>query len=190
MLATFVVETTSHPVIAFSFYLSPLLLYAVIRGVEESRTSYLLLSSLVYSIMAGALHFVVFGSIIILSYIVYDLLYKIIVQRFRSFSALKRLLWHTLIVLGPFFALSSYWLVPNLAFGGLALYPNLLTEESHELLYRNADIINIFSVKGDFGLYSDYPYTETELAYVNILSITLTVIAVSSLLLYKPNNSF
>jgi hypothetical protein len=36
-------------------------------------------------------------------------------------------------------------------------------------------------------LYSIYPYSESELAYINILSITLTVIAVSSLVLYKPN---
>jgi hypothetical protein len=187
MLATFVVETASHPVIGFSFYLSPLLLYAVIRGVEENRISYLLLASLIYSLMAGALYFVVFGLIIILSYIIYDLLYKVIVQRFHGFLSVKRAAWHTLIILGPFVALSSYWLVPILALSGLELYPNLLTEESHELLYRNADIINIFSVKGDFGLYSNYPYTESELAYINILSITLTVIAASSLILYKPN---
>jgi hypothetical protein len=187
MFATFVVETAIHPGIAFSFYLSPLLLYAVIRGIEEDKVSYLLLSSVIYALVTHSLHFVLFGLIIILSYIVYDLLYKIIVQRFRSFSALKRAAWYTLIVLGPFIAFSSYWLVPNLAFGGLALYPNLLIEESPGLLYRNADIINIFSVKGDFNLHSIYPYTESELAYINILSITLTVIAVSSLLLYKQN---
>ena len=188
IFAAFVVETAFHPGIAFSFYLSPLLFYLLIKGVEEDKISYLLLSSVIYALVAHGLHFVVFGLIIILSYIVYDLLYRIIVQRLRSFPSLKRAAWYTLIVVGPFIALNSYWLVPNLAFSGLSLYPHLLVEETPELLYRNADIINIFSVKGDFNLYSYYPYTESELAYINILSITLTVIAVSSLVLYKQNN--
>jgi hypothetical protein len=187
IFSTFVVETAFHPGIAFSFYLSPLLFYFLIRGVEEDRISYLLLSSVIYALVAHASHFVVFGLIIILSYIVYDLLYRIIVQRFRGFPSLKRAAWYSLIVIGPFIALNSYWLVPNFAYSGLSLYPNLLAEEGPELLYRNADIINIFSVKGDFGLYSYYPFTESELTYINILSITLTVIALSSLVLYKPN---
>ena len=187
MFATFVVGTAFHPGIAFSFYLSPLLFYLLIKGVEEDRISYLLLSSVIYTLVAHGLHFVVFGLIIILSYIVYDLLYRIIVQRLGSFSSVKRAAWYTLIIIGPFIALNSYWLIPNLAFSGLSLYPNLLTEEDPQLLYRNADIINIFSVKGDFNLYSTYPYTELELAYINILSITLTVIALASLVLYKPN---
>ncbi|MGH9925527.1 MAG: hypothetical protein ACRD5B_09135, partial [Nitrososphaeraceae archaeon] len=58
IFATFVVETTFHPAIAFSFYLSPLFLYALIRGVEENRIRYLLLASLIYSLMAVTLHFV------------------------------------------------------------------------------------------------------------------------------------
>src|SRR5918996_1289561 len=187
IFATFVIETAFHPGITFSFYLSPLLFYLLIKGVEEDRISYLLLSSVIYALVAHGLHFVVFGLIIILSYIVYDLLYRILVQRLRSFSSLKRSAWYTLIIIGPFIALNSYWLVPSLAFSGLSLNPNLLSEESPQLHYRNADIINIFSVKGDFSLYSIYPYSESELAYINILSITLTVIAVSSLVLYKPN---
>jgi hypothetical protein len=187
IFATFVVETTFHPGIAFSFYLSPLLVYAVIKGVEENKPSYLLLSSFIFSLMAFALHFVVFGLIIILSYILYDLVYKIIVDRFHSFSAVKRAAWYALIVVGPFIALSSYWLIPNMVYGGLGLYYNLLTEVDAEIFYRNADIINILSVKGVFALDEIYPYTQSELAYVNILSIMLTVIAVSSLLLYKQN---
>jgi hypothetical protein len=187
VFATFVVETTLHPSIAFSFYLSPLLVYGLIRGVEENRTSYLLLSSLIYSLMAVTLHFVVFGLIIVLSYILYDLLYKIVVQRLHSFPALKQTAWYALIVLGPFVGLYSYWLVPNFVYTGQSLYSNLLTTDDPQLLYRNADIINIFSVKGFFLLDEVYPYTESQLVYVNILSIMLTVIAVSSLLLYKPN---
>jgi uncharacterized membrane protein len=187
MFATFVVETTNHPAIAFSFYLSPLLLYVLIRGVEENRTSYLLLSSLIYSLMTAAYHFLIFGLIIILSYILYDLFFKIIVDRFRIFSALKRASWYALIVVGPFIALSSYWLVPNLVYAGLELYPLVRTASDYELLYRYADIINIFSVKGTFNSGEVYPYTESERAYINILSITLTILAVSSLVLYKPN---
>jgi hypothetical protein len=187
MFATFVVGTAFHPGIAFSFYLSPLLFYLVIKGVEEDRISYLLLSSVIYALVAHQLHFVVFGLIIILSYIVYDLLYRILVQRFRSFSSLKRAAWYTLIIIGPFIALNSYWLIPNFAFSGIELNPNLIVEETPELLYRNSNIMNVFSVKADFNLYSIYPYSESELAYMNILSITLTVIAVSSLVLYKPN---
>jgi hypothetical protein len=187
MFATFVVETTNHPAIAFSFYLSPLLLYALIRGVEENRTSYLLLSSLIYSLMTAAYHFLIFGLIIILSYILYDLFFKIIVDRFRIFSALKRASWYTLTLVGPFIALSSYWLVPNLISAGLELYPLILTASDYELLYRYADIINIFSVKGTFNSGEVFPYTESERAYINIISITLTVLAVSSLVLYKPN---
>jgi uncharacterized membrane protein len=160
MFATFVVETTNHPAIAFSFYLSPLLLYALIRGVEENRVNYLLLCSIVYSLMAVSLHFIVFGFIIILSYILYDLLYKIIIQRFRSLSALRRTVWYSLIFIVHFIALSSYWLVPNIAYGGLGLYYNLLTTADPGFLYRYADIINIFSVKGVFNSGEIYPYTE------------------------------
>src|SRR5918992_3092268 len=188
IFATFLLELISNPGIAFSFYLSPLLFYFLIKGVEEDKISYLLLTSVIYVLMAYALHFIVFGLIIILSYIVYDLLYRIAVQRFRSFLSLKRAAWYTLIVVGPFIALNSYWLVPNLAFSGHSLYPNLLAEEEPRLLYRNADIINLFSVKGGFNYPLLYPYTESELPYINILSITLTVIAVASLLLYKQNN--
>ena len=187
MFATFVVEYAFHPALTFGFYLSPLLLYALIRGVEENRISYLLLSSFIYSLMAAAVHFVMFGLIIILSYILYDLFFKIVVHRFRAFSALKRAAWYTLIVVGPFIALSTYWLVPNIAYGGLGLYYNLLTTADPEFLYRNADIINIFSVKGVFNSGEIYPYTESEREYINILSIMLTVTAVSSLLLYKQN---
>jgi hypothetical protein len=185
MFATFVVETTFHPAIAFSFYLSPLFLYAVIKGIEENRINYLLLSSLIYSLMAVTLHFAIFGLIILLSYTLYDFLYKTLVQRFRSFPVLKRTAWYTLIVFGPFIALSSYWLVPNLVSSGYALYSNLLTAEDPETSYRNVDIINIFSVKGFFNLYEIY--VRSELTYTNILSIMLTVIAVSSLLFYKQN---
>src|ERR671915_2457837 len=187
IFAAFVVETAFHPGIAFSFYLLPLLLYLLIRGVEEDKISYLLLTSVIYALVAHGVHFVVFGLIIILSYIVYDLLYRILIQRFRGFSSLKRAAWYTLIIIGPFIALNSYWLIPNLAFSGLSLYPNLLVEESPELLYRNSNILNIFSVRADFALYSIYPYSESELAYMNILSISLTAIALSSLVLCKPN---
>jgi hypothetical protein len=187
IFATFVVGTVFHPGIAFSFYLSPLLFFLVIKGVEENRISYLLLSSVIYALVAHQLHFVLFGLIIILSYIVYDLLYRILVQRLRSFSSLKRAAWYTLIVIGPFIALNSYWLIPNLAFSGIELNPNQIAEESPELLYRNSDIINVISGRAGFYSYSIYPYSESELAYMNILSITLTVIAISSLVLYKPN---
>src|ERR671919_452412 len=186
IFATFVVGTAFHPGIAFSFYLSPLLFYLLIKGVEEDRISYLLLSSVIYALVAHGLHFVVFGLIIILSYIVYDLLYRILVQRLRSFSSLKRAAWYTLIIIGPFIALNSYWLIPNLTFSGHSLNPNLLVEESAERLYRDSNLINTFSVRADYNSYS-YPYSRSELAYMNILSITLTVIAVSSLVLYKPN---
>ncbi len=186
MFATFVVEYAFHPALTFGFYLSPLLLYALIRGVEENKISYLLLSSLIYSLMVAATHFVIFGLIIILSYILYDLFFKIVVQRFRGFSALKRAAWHTLIVVGPFIALSTYWLVPNIAYGGLGLYYNLLTTDP-DFLYRYADIINIFSVKGVFNSGAIYPYSDSERAYINILSIMLTITAVSSLLFYKEN---
>ena len=187
IFASFVVGTVFHPGIAFSFYLSPLLFYLLIKGVEEDRISYLLLSSVIYALVAHGLHFVVFGLIIILSYIVYDLLYRILVQRLRSFSSLKRAAWYTLIIIGPFIALNSYWLIPNLAFSGIELNPNQIVEESPKLLYRNSDIFNVFSGRAEFYLYSIYPYSESELAYMNILSISLTVIAVSSLVLYKPN---
>jgi hypothetical protein len=187
MFATFVVEYAFHPALTFGFYLSPLLLYVLIRGIEENKISYLLLTSLIYSLMVAAPHFVIFGLIIILSYILYDLFFKIVVQRFHSFSALKRAAWHALIVLGPFIALSTYWIVPNLAYGGLGLYYNLLTTADPGFLYRYADIINIFSVKGVFNTGEIYPYTESERAYINILSIMLTVTAVSSLLFYKEN---
>jgi hypothetical protein len=159
IFATFVLGTAFHPGIAFSFYLSPLLFYFLIRGVEEDRISYLLLSSVIYALVAHGTHFVIFGLIIILSYIVYDLLYRILIQRFRGFSSLKRAAWYTLIIIGPFIALNSYWLIPNLAFAGLSLNPNLLVEESPELLYRNSDILNIFAVRADFNLYSIYPYS-------------------------------
>src|ERR671919_2117834 len=165
MFATFVVGTAFHPGIAFSFYLSPLLFYLLTRGVEEDRISYLLLSSVIYALVAHGLHFVVFGLIIILSYIVYDLLYRILVQRLRSFSSLKRAAWYSIIIIGPFIALNSYWLIPNIAFSGLSLYPNLLAEEDPQLLYRNADIINLFSVKGGFNNPLLYPYSESELPY-------------------------
>jgi hypothetical protein len=184
MFATFVAETTFQPGIAYLIYLSPLFLYALIRGVEEGKLSYLLLCSFIYSLWAAASHYLAFGLIIILSYIVYDLLYRIVIQRFSGFSAFKRAAWYTLIVLGPFVALSSYWLIPNIAYSGLALYPNLLTAQDPEILHRNIDIINVFSLKGLFLLHEIYP--ESQLAYINILSIMLTVIAVSSLLLYKP----
>jgi hypothetical protein len=187
IFATFVVGTAFHPGIAFSFYLSPVLFYLLIRGVEEDRISYLLLSSVIYALVAHGTHFVIFGLIIILSYIVYDLLYRILIQRFRGFSSLKRAAWYTLIIIGPFIALNSYWLIPSFAFAGLSINPNLLVEESPELLYRNSNILNIFSVRADFNLYSIYPYSESELAYMNILSISLTAIALSSLVLCKPN---
>jgi hypothetical protein len=187
MFATFVVEYAFHPALTFGFYLSPLLLYALIKGVEENRISYLLLTSLIYSLMVAATHFVIFGLIIILSYILYDLFFKIVVQRFRSFSALKRAAWHTLIVVGPFIALSSYWLIPNIAYSGHELYYNLLTTTDPGFLYRYADVVNIFSVKGVFNSGVIYPYTDSERAYINILSIMLTITAVSSLLFYKEN---
>src|ERR687892_25719 len=187
IFATFVVGTAFHPGIAFSFYLSPVLFYLLIRGVEEDRISYLLLSSVIYALVAHGTHFVIFGLIIILSYIVYDLLYRIIIQRFRGFSSLKRAAWYTLIIIGPFIALSTYWLIPSFAFSALSINPNLLVEESPELLYRNSNILNVFSVRADFNLYSIYSYSESELVYMNILSITLTVIALSSLVLCKPN---
>src|ERR671918_2410781 len=187
IFATFVVGTAFHPGIAFSFYLSPVLFYLLIRGVEEDRISYLLLSSVIYALVAHGTHFVIFGLIIILSYIVYDLLYRILIQRFRGFSSLKRAAWYTLIIIGPFIALNSYWLVPNFAFAGLSLNPNLIAEESAERTYRYSNLINTFSVRQASKEYSIYSYSESELAYMNILSITLTAIALSSLVLCKPN---
>lgn len=187
MFATFIVEFAFHAAFTFSFYLSPLLLYVLIRGIEENKTSYLLLSSLIYSLMTVVVHFVFFGLIIILTYIIYDLFFKVVVQRFRGFPALKRAAWYTLIVVGPFIALSSYWLVPNFTYGGLGLYYNLLTTADPGFLYRSADLINVFSVKGVFNSGEIYPYTDLEREYINILSIMLTVTAVSSLLFYKEN---
>ena len=187
VFSTFVVESTFHPAIAFSFYLSPVLLYAVIKGIEENRLSYLLFSSLIYSLTAVTLHFVVFGLIVILSYIVFDLLYKILIQRFNSLSVIKRAAWYILVIVGPFIAMSSYWLIPNFAYAGHSIYSLMLTANDPQILYRNVDLINVFSVKGFFNLHEAYPFTQSEFAYINILSIMLTIIATSSLLLLKQN---
>lgn len=184
LFGTAVVELTFHPGNAFAMYLSPVLLYATIRGIEENKTRYLILSSLVFSFIVVDLHFMVFGPIVFLSYILYDIVYKIVVQRRYQLAVLSRAALNLAIILVPGLLLSIYWLIPSITSGGLDLNPNILTKNDSDLLYRNVNIVNALSGKGFFNLQEIYP-DATQFSYADVLLILLTAIALLAVFFYR-----
>lgn len=187
LLGTFILETSFHPAITISFYLSPLVLYLIIRGVEDEKYKYLVLSSIIFTIVVADLHFAIFGFIVFISYIWYDIIFRIVTQKSSVYRSVIRGAKYSTVVIVSGILLNSFWFFPILSSGGQELNPNVMTQEDPQILYRNADILNIFSGKGFFNLKEVYPYTDQELATLNILSILLVVLALVSLPLFRKN---
>ncbi|MEP0824011.1 MAG: hypothetical protein HRF40_00845, partial [Nitrososphaera sp.] len=182
LFGTNVVETAFHPGVAFALYLSPVMLYTTIRGIEESKIRYLLLSSIIFSLVVVDLHFLIFGPIIFLSYILYDAIYKIFAERNSKLDALKRMGLYIGVIVVPGLLLNAYWIIPSITSGGLDLYSTPRTKDDFTLLYRNADILNALSGRGFFNL--DRIYSSAYLQ-TGFLSLILTLIALPSLYFYR-----
>ncbi len=74
--------------------------------------------------------------------------------------------------------------------GGTSLYGNVVTVESLQVLFMNADPMNAFAMRGNFGMVEMYGETTPILGDFwglnpPILSVVLTIIGISSLLFIK-----
>ena len=193
IFSTYVVEQVTHPAIKYGFYLAPLILYTLIKGINENRKRYLVLSAILWSLAVADLHWSIFGSIIIVGYIAHDLIYKVSKDKKPKIYLMGSALTSIIVVFGTFLLINLYWIIPGVLSGGSSLYPNVLTEEGLISLFRNANMPNVMAMKGNFFLtlrYGDLPQFLDSLQGINlnIFLIALVIIGLSSLVMYKDKS--
>ena len=193
IFSTFVVEQITHPAIRYGFYLAPLIMLTLIKGINERKRKYLIVTAILWSLASSDMHWIIFGSVIILGYIVYDLIYKLIISEQRRINVITNSLQYTLLVFGFFLLINSYWILPGVTSGGVSLYGDILTEESSQLLFRNAYMSNMMAMKGSFNLHETYGASPHFFDFLNnfnlnVFLIILTVMGLSPFILIRKKS--
>ncbi|KPJ56624.1 hypothetical protein AMJ49_04360, partial [Parcubacteria bacterium DG_74_2] len=180
MLSTYVVEQASHQTIKYAFYLAPLILFTLIKGINENKKNYLLFSVILWSLAVGDMHWVIFGGIIFLSYIIYDAIYTE-----GSISGIfKKISINSVFVFGIFLLLNAYWIISGMLSGGTS--GNVLTGVGG--CFGNASMSNMIAMKGSFGLHNAYGELPQFLSFLeginlNVFLIVLTFLGLLSFVL-------
>ena len=193
IFSTYVVEHVTHPAMTYAFYLAPLILYTLIKGINENRKRYLVLSAILWSLAASDIHWPIYGSIIIAGYIAYNLICELVKDKKPKIYLMRSALTAIIVVFGTFLLINSYWIIPGVFSGGTSLYPEVLTEEGAIFWYRNANMLNIMAMKANVALdlrYSNLPQSLDSLQglNLNIFLIALVIIGLSSLVMYKKKS--
>lgn len=190
IFSTYVVEQVTHPAIKYAFYLAPLILYTLIKGINENRMLYLVLTAILWSLAVSDMHWPIYGSIIIAGYIAYNLIYGLVKDKKPKIYLMRSALTYIIVVFGTFLLINLYWIIPGVFSGGASLYPIVLTEEGLISWFRNANMLNIIAMRGNFFLAYRYGNLPQFLGFLqginlNILLIALVIIGLSSLVMYK-----
>jgi hypothetical protein len=181
ILSTYVVEHIVHPTIVYGFYLAPLILLTLMKGINESKKNYAIYTAILWSLAVSDAHWIVYGSIIISGYIIYHFFWYI----FKSRNKIYFHIYYLLIVFILFILLNFYWILPGSLSGGTSLYGNILTRESiSNVLFRHADISNAFAMRVNFNLEKCYGNLPPLLGFfegfnLNICLLILTIFGLS-----------
>jgi len=191
ILSPFIVEELSHPTVKYAFYLTPLFLIFMFRGFNENKMHFMIALALIWTFMCGALQHVVYGAVVLTLYFIFQLILIFRADKTNKLSNLlsKAKLYMVAILL--FILINTFWLIPVQLAGSVALYPKVLSVESIAYTFRYANLINIFSFKGNFGLvdsYGDIPkYFPSFLQTfnLNVFLIIFSVLSISYLLVNR-----
>lgn len=186
IFSTFVVEEASHQTIKYAFYLAPLILFTLIKGINENKKNYLLFSVILWSLTVSAMHWVIFGGIIFLGYIIYDAIYK----RDNVLRIIKRILTNCIFVLGIFLLLNSYWIIPLMLSGGDSPQGNIMTKEWGLFGSGVSDMMAVKGIYNPLDTYGELPQFLSFLEGINlnVVLIILTIIGLLSFVLVRKKH--
>jgi hypothetical protein len=139
-----------HPFMRIAIALAPILLLTLYIGFSRGKVPLVILGGLLWCLMCGGVHWMVYGGI--LSFIV--LVYFLIKDYLENKGAPRRVLlrgWGShiglfMLLLVSFVLFSSYWLLPGYAMGNTSLYGNIITHETLDSAYRNMDLGSLISL--------------------------------------------
>lgn len=185
IFSTFVVEEVSHQTIKYAFYLAPLMLFALIKGINENKKSCLLFSVILWSLMISAMHWVIFGSIVFLGYIIYDSIYR---ER-NILKIIKKISANCLFVFGFFILLNLYWILPLKLSGGDSSVGNVITRD-WGLFWGG--VSDMMAAKGIYDPDITYGKLPQFLSFfndinLNIFLIILTIVGLSSFIFIRKS---
>jgi len=185
-LAPFTVTEASHTAVKFGYYLTPLIVLLLLKGLARRKPTYLILCALVWSLAASGMHWVIYEGIVIALTVIGWLCYETITKNKRIMQTMGYTGKYFALVVGLFLIFNAYWLIPGILSGGTSLYPNILTKEGSLNLFRNGDLLNTLALKGGFEDQRYWnPGTSTTISTAALL--ILTIIALLTLL-WKRNS--
>lgn len=178
IFSTYIVQHVTHPTIRYGFYLSPLILYTTIRGINEQKRIYLIITVFLWSLACSDMHWVFFGTLLIFGYALFSFIIKIINNSENRSYILEDFLKNCFLIFALFISFNSYWILPGLISGGTSLYGNVLTQDNIQVFFRNANLNNIVAMKANFNLQESYGEIP---GFLNFLNLNLFLVVLTSL---------
>jgi hypothetical protein len=146
----FVLSHVFHPMMVLSFAFAPLFLLALYLGLLKARPYLIVLAGLLWSLMCGGIHWIVYGGILAIIVLVWVLARDVPASRGGGLRSLGRRWTAHLglfgLLVGSFAVFSFYWILPGYIMGSTARYGYVLTAESLSTNYKGIDIWNFLSL--------------------------------------------
>ncbi len=146
----FTIAHVFHPFIRIALALAPLFFLALYLGFSRGRARFLVLGGLLWCLMCGAVHWMVYGGVLALLVLLYFVLRDARGARGRPLVATARPMAKHLGLLGvlvlSFLAFSAYWILPGYFMGNTSLYGNIITHETLADSYESVDLGSMLSL--------------------------------------------
>ena len=188
--STYVIESSVHPGIVYSYYLAPLNLLILIKGLKENKYKFTIFSALLWSISCIDAHWIFYGFFLFIGLIIYNLICQLNLQfKKDKINILKTHSIHIFLLLTFFMLFSSYWSIPSFISGGSSRYGNILTIEGLKIWFRNASPTNLFAMKSNFNLeqmYGNVPLVIQKI-HLNLFLYLIVIFGLSSLFFRNTN---
>lgn len=154
MWSPYIIAQVTHRYIRFAYALAPLILIFLIKGFDTKKRKYFVFSAFLWFLASGDPHWIVYGPVLLFSYIFYNFLFEFSNIKFNKTELTKLIVFYmnSLIVLvGCYLLFFAYFLIPILGLGGASSY------YSKSLFgYDNAILINIFRFRVNWAIFERY----------------------------------
>ncbi len=199
-----------HPAIMAAYALGPLMFLTLVKGINERNPKMLILAGFLWSVSCGAVHWTIYGPLLLLGYIFYSVVRRLIAiiirkksraenDRNKRSDSKKYFITHLsslFILLVSFAGFSAYWLIPGFFMGGTGRYSGTMDASSLEMSYARSSIMDIFTRYSSHAVESDIYMSQSAFAngagfegIITIMGIFVFLVAISAIFM-KPRNRY
>ena len=183
MWSTFVIYQVYHPLILAAFAFAPLLIITFITGIERKKIRYIILTGFLWCLMCGAVHWVVYGAILLFGYLLFSFISDntshIIDKKYQVIKkSISSHIKYLLILLFSFICFSAYWIIPGYLMGGTSRYSKTIGIETFEFWYSGSSFKEAISMHSSRFISSETFSPRPELLDSTPMGSILTILGV------------